>query len=110
MSISKVMSGKLWADQLRPGSPETVTEAWGMGSPRLSRWPELTPRKGGQLGVSWESGPVMCLEGGCRWAANRAPRDAHGLFSMFIGLNKQFCIFIEAEEPLIGCMGAFLAS
>lgn len=29
---------------------------------------------------------------------------------MFTGLNKQLCIFMEAAEPRIGCMGAFLAS
>lgn len=36
-------------------------------------------------------------------------QEASGLFSMFIGLNKQLCIFNEAAEPLIRCMGAFLA-
>lgn len=29
---------------------------------------------------------------------------------MVTGLNRQLCIFIEAEKPLPGCTGAFPAS
>ena len=53
---------------------------------------------------------LLCLDGGCCWVVSRAPRDAHGLFSTITGLNEQLCIVTEAEQLLIGCTSAFLAS
>lgn len=78
----------------------------------LDGWSSPHAQVGSSLkpGVSWESGTVCLGWGEAGGAANKAPRDAGGLVSVFTALNKQLYILIEAEETLIGCMGTFVVS
>lgn len=51
---------------------------------------------------------------GCTWEGDAGGQSAEppGMpvaYFPLVGLNKQLCIFTEAEKPLIGCRDAFLA-
>lgn len=45
----------------------------------------------------------MCLrEAGLVGTQQGSPKDANALFSVSPGLNKQFCVFLDVGEAMIG--------